>query len=64
MSCGLQLLQAEERNAQDADAVPGAGNIWLRVAIDADTKIVPCVMLGSRSAADAEEFIADLASRL
>ena len=38
--------------------------IRLWVAIDADTKIVPCVMLGGRNAADAEEFIADLASRL
>ena len=47
-----------------ADKVPGAGDIWLWVAIDADTKIVPSVMLGSRSASDAHEFIADLASRL
>ena len=44
--------------------VPGAGDIWLWVAIDADTKLVPCVMLGSRSAADAHEFVTDLASRL
>ena len=44
--------------------VPSAGDIWLWVAIDADTKLVPCVMLGSRSAADAHEFVADLASRL
>ena len=44
--------------------VPGAGDIWLWVAIDADTKLVPCVMLGSRSAAAAHEFVTDLASRL
>ena len=44
--------------------VPGAGDIWLWVAIDADTKLVPCVMLGSRSAADAHDFVSDLASRL
>jgi hypothetical protein len=36
--------------------------LW--VAIDADTKLVLCVMLGGRNAAYAEEFIADLASRL
>ncbi len=47
-----------------ADAVPGAGDIWLWVAIEADTKVVPCVMLGGRSGADAHEFISDLASRL
>ena len=44
--------------------VAGAGDIWLWVAIDADTKLVPCVMLGSRSAADAHDFVSDLASRL
>ena len=44
--------------------VPGAGNIWLWVAIDADTKLVPCVMLGSRDATDAHAFVCDLASRL
>ena len=61
---GFNYCKQKNVTPKDADAVPGAGNIWLRVAIDADTKIVPCVMLGSRSAADAEEFIADLASRL
>jgi IS1 family transposase len=39
-------------------------SVGLWVAIDADTKIVPSVMLGSRNSADAAEFIADLASRL
>lgn len=47
-----------------AAKVPGAGSIWLWVAIDADTKLVPCVMLGSRNAGDANAFISDLASRL
>jgi IS1 family transposase len=44
--------------------VPGAGSIWLWVAIDADTKLVPCAMIGGRSASDAHEFVSDLASRL
>ena len=38
--------------------------MWLWVAIDADTKLVPCVLLGGRSASDAHEFVSDLASRL
>jgi IS1 family transposase len=42
----------------------GVLSVGLWVAIDADTKIVPSVMLGSRNSADAAEFIADLASRL
>src|SRR5688500_15305601 len=44
--------------------VAGAGSVWLWVAIDADTKLVPCAMVGSRSAGEAHDFIADLASRL
>ena len=44
--------------------LPNAGSIWLWVAIDADTKLVPCVMLGGRNAEDAHAFISDLASRL
>jgi IS1 family transposase len=61
---GFNYCKQKNVTAKIADAIPGAGDIWLWVAIDADTKIVPCVMLGSRSASDAEEFIADLASRL
>jgi hypothetical protein len=30
---------------------PGAGDMWLWVAIDVDTKLVPCVMLGTRRCA-------------
>src|SRR5687767_1478544 len=47
-----------------AAKVPGAGSVWLWVAIDADTKLIPCAMVGSRSAGEAHDFIADLASRL
>ena len=56
----------KQRNvtSEIAAKVPGAGSIWLWVAIDADTKLVPCVMLGSRNANDANAFISDLASRL
>jgi transposase-like protein len=43
-----------------AETIPGAGSIWLWIAMDADTEIVPCVMLGSRNAGDANAFIADL----
>lgn len=43
---------------------PDAGDLWLWVAIDADTKLVPCVRLGGRTASDAHEFMSDLASRL
>lgn len=57
---------AKERNvtAEIAAKVPGAGSVWLWVAMDADTKLVPCVMLGDRNGATAHEFVSDLASRL
>jgi IS1 family transposase len=47
-----------------AAKVPGAGSVWLWVAMDADTKLVPCVMIGDRNAGTAHDFIADLAARL
>jgi IS1 family transposase len=43
---------------------PNAGDVWLWVAIDADTKLVPCWTLGGRDAGVAKDFIDDLASRL
>ena len=61
---GYNYCKQKNVTQKIADRVAGAGDIWLWVAIDADTKIVPSVMLGSRSASDAQEFIADLASRL
>lgn len=57
---------AKDKNVtpEIAAKVPGAGSVWLWVAMDADTKLVPCVMIGDRNGATAHEFISDLASRL
>ncbi len=41
-----------------------SGDAWTWTAIDADTKLVPCWILGSRDAQFANAFIGDLASRL
>jgi IS1 family transposase len=41
-----------------------AGDAWLWLATDADTKIVPCWHVGGRDGGAAFEFIDDLASRL
>jgi GTPase len=38
--------------------------VWTWTAIDADTKLVPCFMVGNRDAVSAKMFIDDLASRL
>ncbi|MGD0499599.1 MAG: DDE-type integrase/transposase/recombinase [Bryobacteraceae bacterium] len=43
---------------------PGAGDAWLWAAIDADTKLVPCWLIGKRDPNSARDFIEDLAGRL
>jgi IS1 family transposase len=40
------------------------GDAWVWVAIDADTKLLPCWLVGTRDAGCATEFIADLERRL
>ncbi len=42
----------------------GVGDVWTWVAIDADTKLVPSWLIGSRDGDAAKMFIDDLASRL
>ncbi|MDZ4684846.1 MAG: IS1 family transposase [Planctomycetaceae bacterium] len=47
-----------------ADKIGQYGDIWTWTAICADTKLVPCWLVGERDAEYAGAFIADLASRL
>lgn len=42
----------------------GYGDVWTWVSMDADTKLVPCWLVGPRTSDAAHEFIHDLASRL
>ncbi len=42
----------------------GYGDVWTWVAIDADTKLVPSWLVGTRDGMHAAHFIADVASRL
>lgn len=42
----------------------GFGDVWTWVAIDAQTKLVPCWHVGERDAASANEFVEDLAGRI
>lgn len=48
----------------EKQGILGFGDVWTWVAIDADTKLVPSYLVGSRDAMHASHFIADLASRL
>lgn len=42
----------------------GIGDVWTWVAIDAETKLVPCFLVGLRDAEHATHFVKDLADRL
>lgn len=43
---------------------PGAGDAWTWAAIDADSKLIPCWIVGPRDGVTARMFVGDLASRL
>jgi len=61
---GFNYCKAKTVTPEIADKVPGAGDVWLWVAIDAETKLVPCWRLGGRDALTAYDFVQDLANRL
>src|SRR5687768_11302086 len=59
------FCHAKEKNVPaDHRGEFGYGDVWTWTAIDADTKLVPCWLVGERNATDAEAFISDLAGRL
>lgn len=60
--CFVHCKQANVARAKAAP--PQAGDIWTWTAIDADTKLVPSWLVGSRDAYAAQSFIGDLALRL
>jgi IS1 family transposase len=56
---------AKEKNVpEEMKGKFGYGDIWTWIAVDADTKVVPCWLVGKRDAGYAFQFISDLASRL
>ncbi len=59
------FVGAKAKNASDAKKRAGeAGDVWLWVATDADTKLVPSWFVGGRDSDSAIVFMDDLASRL
>jgi len=59
------FVYAKAKNVPTAKAAPPqAGDIWTWAAIDADTKLIPSWLVGSRDAHAAHAFIGDLAPRL
>lgn len=61
---GFNYCKAKTVTPEIAEKIPGAGDVWLWVAIDADTKLVAAWRLGDRNAGTAFAFAHDLKSRL
>lgn len=60
-----EFCYAKEKNVPaDKKGIFGYGDVWTFVAIDADTKLVPSWLVGSRDAGSATELMQDLAGRL
>jgi IS1 family transposase len=58
------FVGSKEKNTTPEKKAQGWGDIWTWVAIDADTKLVPTFMVGTRGARTAKSFMDDLAGRL
>ncbi len=58
------FVGAKEANVHPDQKTQGWGDCWTWTAIDADTKLVPCWLVGPRNAAAANYFIRDLANRM
>ncbi len=60
------FVGAKQKNVQPHHFEDGgyAGDVWTWTAIDADTKLIPCWMMGQRDAVAARTFMEDLAGRL
>lgn len=54
----------KQRHLTAKDDPTCTGDIWTFVAIDADSKLVPCYRVGKRTAPEARAFMSDLSSRL
>src|SRR5260370_14210273 len=51
----------KNRTEEIARKNPDAGDVWLWVAVDADSKLVPSWRLGQRDLATAKDFVEDIA---
>jgi IS1 family transposase len=58
------FVGAKEKNTRAEKKAEGWGDIWTWIAIDAETKLVPCWFIGQRHAGAAYHFMHDLKSRL
>lgn len=54
----------KNRTEEIARKCPDAGDVWLWVAVDADSKLVPSWRLGQRDLATAKDFVEDIVKRV
>ncbi len=54
----------KQRRLTAHDDPTKSGDMWTFVAIDADSKLIPCYRVGKRTGREAQAFMADLESRL
>lgn len=54
----------KQRHVTALDDPRATGDVWTFVALDADTKLVPCYRVGKRTLPDATAFLDDLSGRL
>jgi IS1 family transposase len=58
------FVYAKEKNCHFDQKAAGAGDCWTWIALDPDSKLVPCWFIGRRHAGAAHHFIQDLRARL
>jgi len=58
------FVYAKEKNCPATQKAKGAGDCWTWVALDPDSKLVPCWFIGQRDAGCAYHFMHDLKDRL
>lgn len=58
------FVGSKEKNTTPEKKKQGCGDAWTWVALDPQSKLVPCWMVGTRDAGTAYHFIHDLAERL
>lgn len=58
------FIGKKQKNVRKEDAPKQLGDVWTFVALDADTKLVPCYRVGKRNQVDTRAFVEDLAKRV
>ncbi len=58
------FVGSKQKNTSEEKKAEGWGDCWTWIAMDADTKLIPCWYVGTRDAGAALHFMHDLAGRL